>query len=152
MTAELRELYQSVILDHNRRPRNFREPEGTNRSAEGLNPLCGDKVTVYLVVDGERVVDAGFSGAGCAISTASASLMTEAVKGKPLAEIAKLFERFHGFVTSQPSALAPEADELGKLAVFGGVREFPMRVKCATLSWHALRQALHQGGAPVSTE
>jgi nitrogen fixation NifU-like protein len=152
MSAELRELYQSVILDHNKHPRNFREPEGTNRSAQGLNPLCGDKVSVYLVVDGERVVDAGFTGAGCAISTASASLMTEVVKGKPIAEIESLFERFHALVTSDPTAPATSGDALGKLAVFGGVREFPMRVKCATLSWHALRQALHEGSAPVSTE
>ena len=152
MTGDLRELYQSVILDHNKRPRNFREPAGANRRADGLNPLCGDKVTVYLVVDGDRVADAGFSGAGCAISTASASLMTEAIKGRPMAEIEALFERFHALVTAAPTAPAPADDALGKLAVFGGVREFPMRVKCATLSWHALRQALHGGAAPVSTE
>jgi nitrogen fixation NifU-like protein len=152
MSAELRELYQSVILDHNKHPRNFREPAAANRRANGVNPLCGDKVTVYLVVDGDRVVDAGFTGTGCAISTASASLMTESVKGKPIAEIEALFERFHALVTSDPTAPAPGDGELGKLAVFGGVREFPMRVKCATLSWHALRQALHEGSAPVSTE
>jgi len=150
--SDLRELYQSVILDHNKRPRNFREPEGCNRRAQGLNPLCGDKVTVYLVVDGERVADAGFTGAGCAISTASASLMTEAVKGRPVAEIEKLFDQFHALVTAEPGAQAPDDAALGKLAVFGGVREFPMRVKCATLSWHAMRQALHEDGSAVSTE
>ncbi len=150
--SELRELYQSVILDHNRRPRNAGVPAGANRSAEGYNPLCGDKVTVYVEVDEEGVVrDAGFVGTGCAISTASASLMTEAVKGRPIAEVQKLFEGFHDLVTSRPSDPLPGAD-LGKLAVFGGVREFPMRVKCATLAWHTLRAALDRKGETVKTE
>ena len=148
--SELRELYQSVILDHNRSPRNRRVPEGANRSAEGHNPLCGDHVVVYARVGGDRVEDVGFEGGGCAISTASASLMTEAVRGLSQAEVKQLFESFHAMVTSDPTK-EPEIGELGKLAVFSGVREFPLRIKCATLSWHALRAAL-EGGQPVSTE
>ena len=149
--SELRELYQSVILDHNRKPRNFHEPEVVNRKADGFNPLCGDKITVYLNLEDDVVTDAAFEGAGCAISTASASLMTEAVKGMPVAETQKLFERFHGLVTSDPRSELDDAG-LGKLAVFGGVREFPMRIKCATLCWHALRAALAGGGEVAKTE
>ncbi|MDH3212669.1 MAG: SUF system NifU family Fe-S cluster assembly protein [Myxococcales bacterium] len=149
--SDLRELYQSVILDHNKRPRNFREPEGANRSARGDNPLCGDKLIVFLEVDGESVKDAAFLGSGCAISTASASLMTEAIKGKSTAEAEKLFGGFHALVTSDPTAPA-ETRGLGKLEVFAGVREFPVRVKCATLAWHTMHAALAGGAQAVSTE
>jgi len=149
--SELRELYQSVILDHNKRPRNFRQPEGANRSADGDNPLCGDKLTVYLAVKDGVVEDAGFIGSGCAISKASASLMTEAIKGKRVEEVEKLFAGFHQLVTAPPTAEVESAG-LGKLAVFTGVREFPVRVKCATLAWHTMRSALAQGGAPATTE
>jgi len=148
--SELRELYQSVILDHNRSPRNRRVPEGANRHAEGHNPLCGDHVVVHVRVAGDRIEDVGFEGGGCAISTASASLMTEAVRGLSQAEVKQLFESFHALVTSDPGR-EPEIGGLGKLAVFGGVREFPLRIKCATLSWHALRAAL-EGDGRVSTE
>ena len=148
--SEMRELYQSVILDHNKKPRNYGEPEGSTRSADGVNPLCGDKVRVFLALDGDVVTDVGFEGSGCAISTASASLMTQAIKGKPVAEVEALFEGFHDLVTGPPTGEV-DAEGLGKLAVFAGVREFPMRVKCATLSWHALRSAL-AGGETVKTE
>jgi nitrogen fixation NifU-like protein len=146
--SELRELYQSTILDHNKSPRNFRVPNGANRRADGHNPLCGDKVSVYAAVDGGTLRDVGFQGSGCAISTASASLMTQAVKGKSVAETLKLFDEFHALVTagSQPS------DALGKLAVFAGVREYPMRVKCATLAWHTLRSALEGRQETAKTE
>ena len=149
--SELRELYQSVILDHNKRPRNFREPEGANRSADGDNPLCGDKLSVYLTLKDGVVEDAGFVGSGCAISKASASLMTEAIKGKGVEQVEKLFAGFHQLVTSSPTAEAESAG-LGKLAVFAGVRAFPIRVKCATLAWHTMRAALADGDAPVTTE
>lgn len=152
--SDLRELYQAVILDHHKKPRNFRVPEGTNRHAEGYNPLCGDRVTVYLKVEDGVVKDAGFKGAGCAISTASASMMTESLKGKTLAEVEALFQTFHHLLTSAgPAAEDKEgAEGLGKLAVFSGVREFPMRVKCATLAWHTLQAALEGGEKTVSTE
>jgi nitrogen fixation NifU-like protein len=149
--SDLRDLYQSVILDHNKKPRNLRRPDGANRDADGFNPLCGDKVRVYLAVEGDVVKDVGFEGSGCAISTASASLMTEAVKGRRLAEVESLFERFHELVTGPPTA-EPDTDALGKLAVFSGVREFPVRVKCATLAWHTLRSAIEGGGAISTTE
>lgn len=148
---ELRELYQSVILDHNKKPRNFREPEGANRASEGHNPLCGDHVVVHLALEGDVVKDVGFQGQGCAISTASASLMTEAIKGRSVREAVDLFERFHALVTSRPGDEVDAAD-LGKLFVFAGVREFPMRVKCATLCWHTLCAALDGSGEPVTTE
>ena len=151
MSAELRELYQSVILDHNKSPRNFRTPDDANRSAEGVNPLCGDQVTVYLELDGDVVRDVAFQGSGCAISTASASLMTDVLKGRSLAEAQALFDRFHDLVTSDPNE-EPDLDELGKLAVFAGVREYPMRVKCATLAWHTLRAALGADKQVVTTE
>ncbi len=151
MNSELRELYQSVILDHNKQPRNFREPECSNCSAAGVNPLCGDKVTVYLELKDEVIADVGFQGSGCAISTASASLMTEAIKGLPIEAAERLFDGFHAMVTSDPREEAATS-ELGKLSVFSGVREFPMRVKCATLAWHAMREAMHQSGETVSTE
>jgi nitrogen fixation NifU-like protein len=149
---ELRELYQTTILDHNKSPRNFRAPEHANRQADGHNPLCGDKLTVYLEVDDEgQVVDAGFQGAGCAISTASASIMTEFVKGRSRGEIDETFERFHELCAGSSSE-TPDIHELGKLAVFAGVREYPMRVKCATLAWHTLEAALDAKGQTAKTE
>jgi nitrogen fixation NifU-like protein len=152
--SDLRELYQSVILDHNKRPRNFRKVEGANRSAEGYNPLCGDKVTVQLRVEDGVVRDVGFEGSGCAISTASASMMTESVKGKSLAEAEQLFRRFHDLLVGESRTQLPGDVQkaLGKLAVFSGVREYPARVKCATLVWHALHSALEGRVDPVSTE
>ena len=147
--SDLRELYQEVILDHGKHPRNFRFPEGSNHEAEGYNPLCGDRLTLKLVVAGDRIVDAGFQGSGCAISTASASTMTEAIKGKTLSEVDQIFRSFHALVTGNGEG-DPEA--LGKLAVFGGVAEFPMRVKCATLSWHTLRAALEDSPEQATTE
>ena len=147
---ELRELYQTVILDHYKKPRNFGRPDGANREAEGRNPLCGDHVKVYAKLDGEDVAAVGFEGSGCAISKASASLMTEAVKGLGVAEFERLFEGFHRLVTSDPQVPA-DARALGKLEVFAGVREFPVRVKCATLAWHTLRAAL-AGGESATTE
>jgi nitrogen fixation NifU-like protein len=149
--SELRELYQSVILDHNKRPRNFRQPEGTNRTADGFNPLCGDKITVYLELDGDVVKDVGFTGSGCAISTASASLMTTSVKGKSVDEVKRLFHDFHDLVVGDQGDEA-DFEKLGKLAVFGGVREFPVRVKCATLAWHTLKSALDGTGEVAKTE
>jgi nitrogen fixation NifU-like protein len=146
--SELRELYQTTILDHNKSPRNFRVPDGANRHADGHNPLCGDKVTIHLVVDGDVLRDVGFQGAGCAISTASASLMTQAVKGKPVAEVVRLFDAFHALLTTGGGA----SEALGKLAVFAGVREYPMRVKCATLAWHTLRTALEGKPEVAKTE
>jgi nitrogen fixation protein NifU and related proteins len=143
--SELRELYQEMILDHGKHPRNFRFPENANRQADGYNPLCGDRLTLKLLVENDRIVDVGFQGAGCAISTASASTMTEVIKGKTLGEVDSLFQGFHELVTGK-------LETLGKLAVFGGVADFPMRVKCATLAWHTLRAALAAKGEPVSTE
>jgi len=148
---DLRDLYQEVILDHNKRPRNFHELEGANRRAEGYNPLCGDRLTVYLSLDGETIEDASFLGSGCAISKASASMMTAELKGKTAAEAESLFERFHRMVTSPPDSL-PDAEGLGKLAVFSGVSEFPVRVKCASLPWHTMHSALQNAAEPVSTE
>jgi nitrogen fixation NifU-like protein len=149
--SEIRELYQAVILDHNKSPRNFGEPAGANRHAEGDNPLCGDQIRVHVAEEDGVVRDVGFVGKGCAISTASASLMSEAVKGRSIADVAKLFDAFHALVTSDPRS-EPDTAGLGKLAVFAGVREFPMRVKCATLCWHTLRAALAGDGETVSTE
>ena len=149
--ADLRELYQEVILEHSKAPRNYREPRNSNLKAEGYNPLCGDHFTVYLEVEGDSIRDAGFQGSGCAISKASASMMTQAIKGKSRAEAEKLFARFHQLVTEGKSASGNE-NELGKLAVFSGVSEFPVRVKCATLAWHTLRAALQGKQQPVSTE
>jgi nitrogen fixation NifU-like protein len=148
---ELRELYQELILDHSRHPRNFRELKQANRSAEGYNPLCGDRATVYLLLDGDVVRDVSFQGAGCSISTASASMMTDALKGKTVAEAKALFERFHELVTADPSKAASASAELGKLAVFAGVHEFPIRVKCASLAWHTMKAAL-EGAARTTTE
>ena len=149
--SDLRELYQSVILDHNKSPRNFGEPEASNRHAEGDNPLCGDQISVHVALEDGVVRDVGFVGQGCAISTASASLMTEAVKGRSADDAMMLFERFHTLVTSDPNS-EPGAGDLGKLAVFAGVHEFPMRVKCATLAWHTLRAAITNSAETVTTE
>ena len=147
--SDLQDLYQEVILDHNRRPRNFHTIEG-GRHAEGYNPLCGDRLTVYLKVDPDnRIVDAAFQGAGCAISKASASLMTDIVKGKTIEEADALFDRFHRMVTAPADG---PVEELGKLSVLAGVRQFPVRVKCATLAWYAFRAAAAATEAVVSTE
>jgi nitrogen fixation NifU-like protein len=146
--SDLGDLYQQTILDHNRNPRNFRRLEPANRTAEGHNPLCGDRIKVYAQVDGDTISDIAFQmpdGAGCAISKASASLMTAAVKGKPVAEAEALFQAFRDMLSGGP--IAP-----GKLAAFGGVRAFPARVKCANLAWHALHAALQNQSHPVSTE
>lgn len=149
--SDLRELYQEVILDHSKRPRNFRKMEEANRHSEGYNPLCGDRVTLYLNLEDGIVKDISFQGSGCAISTASASMLTESLKGKTTAEAEALFQRFHELVTGPPDEI-PDVEGLGKLAVFAGVREFPIRVKCATLAWHTLRAALAGEDKPVSTE
>ena len=149
--SDLRELYQELIIDHSKRPRNFRVLEGANRKLDGYNPLCGDKITVFLELENDRVKNIGFQGAGCAISTASASVMTESVKGKTRAEAEALFDIFHQLVTGKPPA-AGKSPELGKLAVFSGVSEFPARVKCAILAWHTLHAALQGKGETVSTE
>jgi nitrogen fixation NifU-like protein len=148
--SDLTDLYQEVILDHNRRPRNFREMAGANHRAEGFNPLCGDKLTLYLDLEGDVIRDVSFVGSGCAISKASASLMTDALKGKTVGDAEGLFDRFHAMVTSPPDQPAPD---LGKLSVFAGVREYPARVKCASLAWHTLKAAVSDEKAgPVSTE
>lgn len=148
--SDLSELYQEVILDHNRRPRNFHTIDHPDRTQEGYNPLCGDRLTVYVELDGHRIADVAFQGSGCAISKASASLMTEALKGKTVDEARALFERFHAMITSAPETAAAD---LGKLSVLAGVREFPMRVKCASLAWHTLKAAVSDAGTgPVSTE
>ncbi len=149
---ELSALYQDVILEHNRSPRNFHRMDDADRHAEGRNPLCGDQLTVWLKLNGDRVSDVSFEGSGCAISKASASLMTAAVKGKTRSEIDRLFQRFHDVVTGNSSPETESRRELGKLAVFSGISAFPVRVKCATLSWHALKAALEQGAGAVSTE
>ena len=149
--SELRDLYQQIILDHNRAPRNFKKLEDANRVADGDNPLCGDKLRVYVQVSENGVIDdIGFQGSGCAISKASASLMTSAVKGKTVEEAERLFGSFHGMVTGK-EATGNERG-LGKLEAFSGVREFPARVKCASLSWHTLRAALEATASAVSTE
>jgi nitrogen fixation NifU-like protein len=151
MSDDLRDLYQEVILDHGKKPRNFTRLAGDRvREAEGYNPLCGDQITLYVEVDGDRIVNAGFQGEGCAISTASASMMTGALKGKTVAEVERLFRGFHDLVTGRGD---DDPDALGKLAVFGGVSEYPMRVKCATLPWHTLHAALEgKTETPVTTE
>jgi nitrogen fixation NifU-like protein len=149
--SELRELYQTVILDHNKNPKNFGALEDANRSAEGYNPLCGDQLRVMIRIDDDAVADVRFEGSGCAISTASASLMTQAVKGKPLADALKLFDGFHEMLTTNATREV-EASHLGKLAVFAGVREFPMRVKCATLAWHTFKNAIEDTGTVAKTE
>ncbi|MDH4065132.1 MAG: SUF system NifU family Fe-S cluster assembly protein [Acidobacteriota bacterium] len=165
--SELYDLYQDVILDHNKNPRNFgkleegklegqRKGEGRVSHADGYNPLCGDRLTVYVALapgdEGEIIRDIKFEGSGCAISKASASLMTEAIKGKPLAESERLFASFHELLTGDPSVRGKAGAALGKLAVFEGVREYPVRVKCATLAWHTLQAALAGGDEPATTE
>ena len=148
--TRLSALYQDVILDHNRSPLNYRRMENANRRVEGNNPLCGDRITVWLRMEDGVIADATFQGLGCAISMASASLMTSAVKGKTRAEAEALFERFRRMITG--SGEQAETDSLGKLAVFSGVSEFPIKVKCASLSWHAMKAALDEPDAVVSTE
>ena len=148
---DLRELYQEVILDHHRKPRNCRKPLDANKHAEGFNPLCGDKVTVYVRLEDGIIRDVAFQGSGCAISTASASMMTDALKGKSEAEAARIFEHFHNLVTGNTPSGQDNSD-LGKLEVFTGVRDYPVRVKCATLAWHTLRAALAGVKETVATE
>jgi nitrogen fixation NifU-like protein len=147
---DLRELYQQVILDHYKKPRNFQKLEGANRHAEGHNPLCGDHITVYLQMDGDVIKEISFQGAGCAISQSAASLMTTTLKGKTKADAEELFTKFHDMVTGGATDADPM--ELGKLAVFCGVSEFPVRVKCASLPWHTMRAALEGKDGAVSTE
>ncbi len=150
---ELRDLYQEVIFDHNRTPRNFHKLAGANRQAEGFNPLCGDQLTVYLKVDDRGVIeDVSFEGRGCAISTASASIMTEILKGKTVQQADTLFENFHRLVTGPGADAAAPAAGLGKLQVLTGVRDYPSRVKCATLAWHTVQAALKNAVTTVSTE
>jgi nitrogen fixation NifU-like protein len=148
--GELRELYQEVILDHSRRPRNRGSLAGASHRAEGHNPLCGDHTTVFLRVEDGVVREVRFEGAGCSISTASASMMTEALRGRTLAEVSTLYQRFHELVTADPSRATEVSPSLGKLAVFAGVHEFPMRVKCASLPWHTMKAALDGGGRATS--
>ncbi len=148
--SELRDLYQDVILEHSKAPRNYRELPAANHKAEGFNPLCGDRFTIYVTTEGDSIRDITFQGSGCAISKASASMMTQSLKGKSRAEAAKIFERFHNLVTGQQSSNGDA--ELGKLTVFSGVSEFPVRVKCATLAWHTLQAALEDKQEAVSTE
>ena len=149
--SDLRELYQEVILDHNRRPRNFRAIEGADRHAEGYNPLCGDRLSLYLKVEDDVIKDASFQGSGCAISKASASMMTDSVKGRTLAEARDMIEQFRRMVTGNAGPL-PHPEPLGKLAVFEGVCNYPARVKCASLAWHTLRSAVDAVDEVVSTE
>jgi nitrogen fixation protein NifU and related proteins len=148
--SELSELYQQVILDHNKKPRNFRKLETANHTAEGYNPLCGDQLTIYMNLEDDRVTDVGFEGSGCAISKASASMMTQAVQGKTREEAQALFEQFHRMVTGE---LDEEAEEnhLGRLKIFAGVRDYPARVKCASLPWHTMHAAL-EGEETATTE
>jgi len=147
--SDLRDLYQEVILDHNKRPRNFRAIDPCTHHADGYNPLCGDRITVYLDVHDDIIRDVAFQGSGCAISSASASLMTEALKDKPVAEVEPLFQDFHDAVMGDG---LPSPAKLGKLIALAGVRDYPSRVKCATLAWHALRAALENREEPVATE
>ena len=150
--SDLSALYQEVILDHNRRPRNFRVLEDADHESEGFNPLCGDRISVYVKLNGSVVDDVSFQGSGCAISIASASLMTEILKGRKLEEVQALFERFHQLVTGNLDSQDPSEPDLGKLVVFEGVSRYPVRVKCATLTWHALRAAIEKRNEVVSTE
>ena len=151
MDAELRELYQQVILDHNKSPRNFKKLENANHMAEGYNPLCGDRINIYLDVEDGIVKDVSFLGSGCAISKASASLMSTIIKGKSKEEAEKIFEKFHDLVTGNLTD-EEEIEELGKLAVFAGVKDFPVRVKCASLAWHTMISALNKEEKVVTTE
>lgn len=151
MLDQIRDLYQEVVFDHNRNPRNFRVMDDANRKIEGFNPLCGDRITLYVKVTGEVIEDVSFQGSGCAISTASASLMTEIVRGLSEAEAERLFETFHRITTGKDGD-AVNLEEIGKLAVLAGVRAYPARVKCATLAWHSLQAALKNEAESVSTE
>ena len=148
---DLRELYQEVVMDHNRRPRNFHKLEDANRTAEGFNPLCGDRISLYLSVDDEVISDVGFLANGCAISKASASMMTERIKGTPVSEAERVFDAFRHMVTRKPEE-GYDADMLGDLEILSGVSDYPARIKCATLSWHALNSALNGQKQRVSTE
>jgi nitrogen fixation NifU-like protein len=147
---DLKDLYRDVIVDHNRHPRNFRVMADADRHADGFNPLCGDKLTVYVKLDGERIADVSFQGSGCAISVASASLLTESIKGKSVQEAERLFGSMHDLLTNDDTTV--DVAGLGKLGALSGVREFPARVKCASLCWHTLEAALHQQDEPVKTE
>jgi nitrogen fixation NifU-like protein len=149
--SDLRELYQEVILDHNKRPRNFGTLDHPSRTARGHNPLCGDRLTLQLALEGDRIAQVAFEGSGCAISKASASLMTEAIKGHTVAEAEALFDRFHALVTTPPDAPV-SLEGLGKLAVFAGVREYPARVKCASLAWHTMKNAVEAVPVTARTE
>lgn len=151
LDPELRDLYQQVILDHNKSPRNFKILESANRTAEGYNPLCGDKINIFLEIENDVIKDISFQGSGCAISKASASLMSTVVKGKPVDEAKKLFEKFHELITGKLNEV-DSIEELGKLAVLAGVKEFPIRVKCASLAWHTMINALKKESKPVTTE
>jgi len=151
VSDELRELYQEVIVDHSKHPHNFREMPSARHRADGHNPLCGDRVTVFLHVEDGAIRDVSFQGAGCSISTASASMMTDALRGKTVEEAKALFARFHELVTSDPTRASSAGAALGKLGVFAGVSEFPMRVKCASLPWHTMKAAL-EGGEKATTE
>jgi len=148
--SDLRELYQQVILDHNKNPRNFHELPAATSKVDGYNPLCGDHYTIFVELEGDRIKDVGFTGSGCAISKASASVMSSSIKGKSTEEAQKLFDVFHRLVTGDPGGLS--AAELGRLAAFSGVSEFPARVKCATLAWHTLKSAIDGEQQVVSTE
>ena len=152
MMLDLRDLYQEIIVDHNRKPRNFGKMENATSMAEGYNPLCGDKLNLYLKTEDGRIDDVSFDGTGCAISVASASLMTESLKGKTFSEAEQIFQDFHKLVTEDTNAPDEITEHLGKLAVFAGVREFPTRVKCATLCWHTLHSILEGNESAVSTE
>ena len=147
--SDLRELYQQVILDHNKSPRNFRAIEPCEHEADGFNPLCGDKVHIYVKLEGDRIADVSFQGEGCAISTAAASMMTQAIKGKTVAEAQAIFDVYQHMVMGEGNE---HIASIGKLAIFEGVREFPMRVKCATLAWHTFKAALEDSGDPATTE
>ena len=147
---DLKDLYRDVIVDHNRHPRNFGRLDPADAHADGYNPLCGDRLTVYVNLDGERISEAKFEGSGCAISVASASLLTEAVKGKSRTQVQELFDDVHALLTQHDASVDPA--RLGKLAALSGVREFPARVKCASLCWHTLNAALDRASAPVTTE
>ena len=150
--SELRDLYQDVILEHSKAPRNYREQPAADHKAEGFNPLCGDHFTIFVKLDGDKIQDISFQGSGCAISKASASMMTQTLKGKTKAEAEQLFTRFHDLVTGQAENGADAQAELGKLEVFSGVSEFPVRVKCATLAWHTLNAALEGKQESITTE
>lgn len=147
---DLKDLYQEVIIDHNRSPRNFGKMDSPDRTLEGFNPLCGDRLTLYLKMDGEQINDISFDGSGCAISVASASMMTDTMKGKTATEAEQIFNKFHELVTTDGSNV--DSEKLGKLAALAGVREYPTRVKCATLCWHTLHSALEGEETPISTE